>query len=923
MFTYYSISALINCLASLTLGVFVLLAKRRHPVGYTFAIYAFSMGIWSFCYFFWQISLNESEAYFWLRGVVAFAIYIAIAYLHFTLAFLGMLKQKRKLLISGYLLFSVFFVINLFTNWMVVSIKQRFEFNWGEPGFAFTLWLILWSICAAYSSYLLYRTMKTGKGLVREQSKYIFWGFIITFVGGSTNYLLWYDIMVRPYGNIVVPAFVVMTAYVIIKHRFLDIRLVAARSITYTLLIGFFGIVYVSVGSLISTIFLQKDIEFSTLVVYSFITLIIATTFHTLKKSIGKYTDKIFFKSSYSPESLLFELSQTLNTSDNFDDILKNIYILLKNNLHTKYAIFAVDVNNHSDVIKVPVGKDGYVLYRYGENGPTPSNYDRLISYLKKYRQSFIAEYLRNELAERADMDLEMVCAWMSKNEAGIVLPLVIKNKVIGALILGEKLSGDAYSTQDIKLLETFVLQAAIGIENILLFMHSKDFNERLKAEVERATTELKQKNKNLEILRKMDAIIATTLDLKDMCQKIVDTVSWEFGYDGALISLVDDDRNVLVPTAVSQTPLIKRAMTLLPKKMEELVTSMDDQKNMGVQAIKLKGKVYTTSLAEALAPVVPNVVAEGMQKIIGTKGIIFYPIFAKEKILGVVCLAMHVNPHDISAGEFNILDAFMEEVGIALENAYLYQETTKANKVLYQTNLKLVGLDKMKDEFVSVASHELRTPMTAIKGYIWMVLQGKGGPVNEKQKYYLERIGQSTQRLINLVNDMLSVSRIEGGRIEISLKDFDIVDMAQSVQEELQIKADEKKLKLLFEKPSEAIRAYADPDKTREILVNLVGNALKFTETGSITIGLKHSDGKVYMSVTDTGRGIAQEDLPRLFQKFGRLNNQFATVAETTGTGLGLYICKKYAEIMKGDFQVKSEVGKGSTFTFILPERE
>jgi signal transduction histidine kinase len=112
----------------------------------------------------------------------------------------------------------------------------------------------------------------------------------------------------------------------------------------------------------------------------------------------------------------------------------------------------------------------------------------------------------------------------------------------------------------------------------------------------------------------------------------------------------------------------------------------------------------------------------------------------------------------------------------------------------------------------------------------------------------------------------------------------------------------------------------YADPDKVREVITNLIGNALKFTDAGSITTTVHKDGGKVFVSVTDTGKGIAKEDLPRLFQKFGRLQNSYSTVAETTGTGLGLYICRKYVESMSGGFSVESQVGKGSTFTFYLP---
>jgi two-component system sensor histidine kinase ChiS len=236
-----------------------------------------------------------------------------------------------------------------------------------------------------------------------------------------------------------------------------------------------------------------------------------------------------------------------------------------------------------------------------------------------------------------------------------------------------------------------------------------------------------------------------------------------------------------------------------------------------------------------------------------------------------------------------------------------------------------------MKDELVSVASHELRTPMTAIKGYLWMALNKQKGNLNEKLEQYLQRSYDSSERLIELVNDMLSVSRLEGKRVTLDLKPLNLVEFIPTILEDLMPKAMEKGLELTFEKPSDQLPlANADEVRLREIMMNLVGNALKFTEKGRIWITAKavppHQEGidkpMIEIDINDTGKGISSEDRKKLFTKFGKLQQgTFVKSSEEGGTGLGLYITKGLVELHGGSIWVEGELGKGTTFSFTIPQ--
>jgi signal transduction histidine kinase len=256
-----------------------------------------------------------------------------------------------------------------------------------------------------------------------------------------------------------------------------------------------------------------------------------------------------------------------------------------------------------------------------------------------------------------------------------------------------------------------------------------------------------------------------------------------------------------------------------------------------------------------------------------------------------------------------------VEVVGIAIDNALLYQRIQEANARLKQ-------LDMLKDEFVSLASHELRTPMTAINSYIWMMLDDKNGSINDKQKVYLQNALTSTKRLISLVNDMLNVSRIESGRMIIKQAPVNIEKIAEETITEILPTAQTQGLTVVVEKPAKPLPdVFADSDKIKEVIMNLLGNSLKFTPSGGkITISFSEKDDFVETYVTDTGQGIKEEDIPKLFKKFGMIEGNYFKTTPGQGTGLGLYIAKSIVELHGGNISVHSDgEKKGTTFSFSL----
>lgn len=253
--------------------------------------------------------------------------------------------------------------------------------------------------------------------------------------------------------------------------------------------------------------------------------------------------------------------------------------------------------------------------------------------------------------------------------------------------------------------------------------------------------------------------------------------------------------------------------------------------------------------------------------------------------------------------------------------NRRLKTEIDKATLDLRVSYKRLKLADKLKDEFISIASHELKTPTTAIQGFLWLVLQ-KDKSLSEYSRAKLEQVAKLTEHITSLVNDMLDVSKIESNRISLIPESFDIRSLAQEIKGQLDVHALKKSLRIRVIGRKEQI-VWADRRRIHQVLSNLMNNAVKYTsEGGSITVSFTQKSHQIITVVEDTGIGIRKEDLPKLFTKFGKLNSENNSNPNFPGTGLGLYIAKNLVKLSKGNIFVESTYGKGTTFSFSLPTK-
>ena len=309
----------------------------------------------------------------------------------------------------------------------------------------------------------------------------------------------------------------------------------------------------------------------------------------------------------------------------------------------------------------------------------------------------------------------------------------------------------------------------------------------------------------------------------------------------------------------------------------------------------------------------------------------ILAPLSIKDKTVGLLALSKKESGDMYNDEDLRVLEVVGSQAAIAIENAILYGETKNfaeklkkeikiATSDLRKANKQLKELDQAKSDFVSIASHQLRTPLTIIKGYISMMLEGNFGELSRRKRDPLEKVFESNERLIRLVENLLNISRIESGRLQFNFETIQLEDLVKSEAEELKSTAERKGLKLVYKAPKRKLpRVRVDEEKIRQVIMNLIDNAIKYSRQGKIEVLVKEDGDFIKCEVKDTGVGVKKEDQPNLFKKFSRGEGMF--LVNTEGTGLGLYVARQMIEAHDGKIWVESEgVNKGSNFCFKIP---
>jgi signal transduction histidine kinase len=262
---------------------------------------------------------------------------------------------------------------------------------------------------------------------------------------------------------------------------------------------------------------------------------------------------------------------------------------------------------------------------------------------------------------------------------------------------------------------------------------------------------------------------------------------------------------------------------------------------------------------------------------------------------------------------DIELVDPVAQQLALAIDNTRLFQDIEEKGRQLEVAN-------RHKSQFLANMSHELRTPLNAILGYTELILDDIYGEVPQKVREPLVRLEKNGRHLLGLINDVLDLSKIEAGSIRLSIAGYSMSEAVQAAITAVEPLAAEKKLRLKVVVQEGLPRAEGDEQRTTQVLLNLLGNAIKFTESGEVALHVSTLDGAFHVAITDSGPGIDEGEQRKIFEEFHQA--EAVRTSKKGGTGLGLAICKRFIELQGGNIWVESSVGKGSTFGFVLPIR-
>jgi signal transduction histidine kinase len=484
-----------------------------------------------------------------------------------------------------------------------------------------------------------------------------------------------------------------------------------------------------------------------------------------------------------------------------------------------------------------------------------------------------------------------------------LAVPMLRDGVPIGAITVTRR-QPEPFSGGEIELLQTFADQAVIAIENVRLFTELQEKNQAVTQAHAQVSEALEQQTATAEILR---VISGSQTDIQPVFDTIVKSAARLC--DGVFATLFRFDGELLHwMSQHNSTPEGIEAMQRRwprPPGPETIIG----------RAVIARTVIHVRdSESDPDAPVETREIARAF----GYRSVVSVPMLREGQPVGGLSVARRDQP--FTPAQISLLQTFADQAVIAIENVRLFTELEARNREIEDKSRQLEAASQHKSEFLANMSHELRTPLNAVIGFSEVLSEGMFGQLNEKQEEYARDIYSSGQHLLSLINDILDLSKIEAGRMELEVSEFHLPTALDNALTLVRERAGRRGIALGMTVDERLGQIQADERKVRQVVLNLLSNAIKFTpEGGRIEVQAGPVDGMVEIAVSDTGVGIAPEDQEAIFEEF----RQVGTAAKKVdGTGLGLALSRKFVELHGGRIWVKSELGAGSTFTFTIPTR-
>ncbi len=471
---------------------------------------------------------------------------------------------------------------------------------------------------------------------------------------------------------------------------------------------------------------------------------------------------------------------------------------------------------------------------------------------------------------------------------SAVSVPMLKEGQCIGTINVARVEAG-LFSEASIELLKTFADQAVIAVENVRLF-----------TELQERTRELSESVQELRTLSEVGQAVSATLDVDRVLETIAVRANALARTDGCSIYEYDAATETFHLRVSQNLELVHGQTTTVLRKGEGVVGRLAVTRAPAQVPDIADASIYQSSLRDSLLAA-------------GFRALLAVPLMSEGLVTGGLVVSRKT-PGEFPSRVIDLLTTFATQSALAIQNARLFREIEDKGRQLEVAN-------RHKSEFLASMSHELRTPLNAVIGFSEVLLERMFGEINDKQEEYLRDIYSSGKHLLSLINDILDLSKVEAGRMELELTTFSLPMAIENALTLVRTRAENHDITLEVHIDERLGDFVGDERKFKQILLNLLSNAVKFTsEGGRVAVDATLANGSVEVAVSDTGIGIAEEDQARIFEEFQQAGPDHAGKRE--GTGLGLTLTRKFVELHGGTIWVKSQIGHGATFTFALPVR-
>ncbi len=951
---FLALSALVNALAATGLGIFVYFRDPSAPRNRIYGLYCLSIAIWSVFYCGWQLTESSDLALTLVRLLMAGAILIPILYFHHTVTFLDSSARHATALKIGYSLAACFLLLDV-TPWFVAGVEPAMSFpHWPRPGPLFHPYLLWFVVYVCYATWLVGVALRDAGGIRRHQYAYMLAASVIGYVGGATNFPLWYDVPIPPYGTVLITVYTALMAYTIVRYRLMNISVVLNKGLAYAIVLGII-VVATSIGAVLSnratghstppllagTLFLicglwvfsnnpravpnitfsalcgaaclwlfgcfmlfsaagEDEALFWTRVIYAGVVFLPALTYHFAQSLVGLARQDRVVRWGYAAGAVFFGLV--------FTDLLFDGQYVYYWGRYPKAGML------HPVFAAYLVGSGGMTLLRLYEGyrmyaGTSPMLAAQLKFTLVALALGFTAavDFMQNYGVGiyplgylLAGLSVTVVAYTIAKYELMDVSFVPSRPKVLLSIKLLGLIPAYLVILLTIKIFTGTLYYLLAGVL-FALFVIVAGGLANLQKGVERAIgqTLFRERYDAYDTLVQFSKSLVSILELKSLTKEIVQTLARVMNIKTASVFVLDKEQGIYGLAASygfnsrdRLVPSIKMDCEL-PKALMRTDTALVREE---IEYDKVEGEHLRL-----------------LGTLQGLESEVCIPLISKERLVGFCNLGRRSNQGMYSTEELGLLMTLAQHAAIAIDNALLYEDLRRSQMLMRRTD-RLRSLETMAGGF----AHEIRNPLTSIKTFIQLAPERRDDA--EFMEQFSQVVCEDVERIERLVHEILDYARY----MTPKLTQENLNDVVASCLYFIEVKASSKAITIQKDLASDLPYVKLDRQQIKQVLLNLFINAMEAIgeQGGRLSVRTRQlvkqvNDPWVQIEVEDSGPGISPRDLEHIFDPFYTTKHESG---EREGTGLGLTIAHQIIQEHGGYIEVSSEVGHGTTFMVNLP---